>query len=227
MPKAERMSAVQDGPHEPATGFASSYILKVAACLGRIDAAAIDAAVAAIHRTWVGGGDIIAFGNGGSAITAQHFITDWNKGVFSATGRSFRGRTLIDNLGVVTAWSNDVSYSDVFSEQLRNLARPADLVVAISGSGNSENVVRAVAYANAIGCTTIGLCGYSGGRLKGMVQYPVWVPMEDMQVVEDVHAMFGHIVMQALSRSVSDAGAARHARAGGDPVALRRTGTGG
>ncbi|MEH3148687.1 MAG: SIS domain-containing protein [Methylobacterium frigidaeris] len=227
MPKADRMHAVQHVHRDPAIRFAASYFLKVAACLGRTDAAAIDAAVAAIDRAWIGGADVITLGNGGSAITAQHFVTDWNKGIFAATGRSFRGRTLMDNVGVMTAWSNDRSYDDVFIEQLRNLARPNDLVVAISGSGNSENVVRAVGYANSIGCTTIGLCGYSGGRLKDMVRYPVWVPVDDMQVVEDVHAMFGHIVMRALSRRVSEGCTDRSARGDGDPAPLRRSGTGG
>ena len=226
MPKANLMHAARSVHEEAATGFASSYLLKVAVCLGRIDPAAIDVAISAIHRTWVRGGEILTFGNGGSAITAQHFITDWNKGVFAATGRSFRGRTLVDNVGIMTALSNDSSYDDVFVEQLRNLARPKDLVVAISGSGNSENVIRAVAYANAIGCETIGLCGYSGGRLKDMVRYPVWVPMDDMQVIEDVHAMFGHIAMQALSRSASGAGAQRTVNDGG-AAPSRRVGAGG
>lgn len=84
--------------------------------------------------------------------------------MFEATRRPFRGRSLIDNMGIVTACANDVSYADVFVEQLRNIATPQDLVVAISGSGNSENVVRAVRYANEIGCETLGLVGYSGAK---------------------------------------------------------------
>jgi D-sedoheptulose 7-phosphate isomerase len=178
--------------------YAARYLGRLTTVLSALDAAALDGAIAAISRVWHAGGQIITLGNGGSAITALHFVTDWNKGVFSATGRPFRGRSLVDNMGIVTAYANDISYADVFVEQLRNLAQPQDLVLAISGSGNSENVIRAVAYANEIGCETVGLVGFSGGRLKGLAKHVVWAAIDDMQIAEDVHAIFGHVVMQAL-----------------------------
>lgn len=178
--------------------FAATYLQKLGAVLEGLVPAEIDGAIEVIRHVWLDGGQIITLGNGGSAMTALHFITDWNKGIFSATGRPFRGRTLTDNMGIITAYSNDISYSDVFVEQLKNLVTKRDLVVAISGSGNSENVIRAVDYANEIGCETLGLVGYSGGRLKDRTRRTVWARVDDMQLCEDVHAIFGHIVMQAL-----------------------------
>ncbi len=178
--------------------YAAPYVRKLVTVLEALDAAQLDSAIEAIRRVWMDGGQIITLGNGGSAMTALHFITDWNKGIFSATGHPFRGRSLVDNMGIVTAYSNDMSYADVFVEQLKNLATKRDLVLAISGSGNSENVIRAVTYANELGCETIGLVGYSGGKLKGLAKHVVWADVNDMQLSEDVHAIFGHMVMQAL-----------------------------
>jgi D-sedoheptulose 7-phosphate isomerase len=131
-------------------------------------------------------------------MTALHFITDWNKMVYLQTGKSFRGRTLVDSMGLISAYANDLSYADVFSEQIKNLAVKGDLVIAISGSGNSENVIRAVDVANEIGCETLGLCGFQGGRLKEKAKHVLWVAVPDMQLCEDAHAIFGHIVMKRL-----------------------------
>jgi len=187
-----------DGSQAIARQGCAAYIDRLTAVLSAVDVAAMEEGVELIERVWRRGGQIITLGNGGSAMTALHFITDWNKSVFMASGRSFRGRSLVDNMGLISAYSNDVSYQDVFIEQLKNIAVPGDLVIAISGSGNSENVIRAVSYANEIGCETLGLCGYSGGRLREIAKHPIWVAVNDMQLCEDVHAIFGHMVMQTL-----------------------------
>lgn len=177
---------------------ASGYTKKLGELLGRLDFAAIDAGVDLIEKAWRDGKQIIALGNGGSSLTALHFINDWNKSVFLRSGIPFRGRTLVDNIGLVMSYANDVSFEDVFAEQLKNILQPGDLVLALSGSGNSENVIRAVQYANKHGATTLGLCGYSGGKLKETAQHVIWVDANDMQLSEDVHFFFGHIVMQRL-----------------------------
>lgn len=177
---------------------AAEYLAKLQTLLAQTDAAEMDHAVGVIEKAWRRGAQIITLGNGGSAMTALHFITDWNKSIYLSSGRPFRGRTLVDNMGLATAYANDISYQDVFIEQLKNIAVKGDLVIAISGSGNSENIIRAVDYANEIGCETLGLCGYSGGRLKEKAQHVVWAAVDDMQLCEDVHALFGHVVMQAL-----------------------------
>jgi D-sedoheptulose 7-phosphate isomerase len=177
---------------------ASGYTKKLGELLSRLDFAAIDAGVDLIEKAWRDGKQIIALGNGGSSLTALHFINDWNKSVFLSSGVPFRGRTLVDNIGLVMSYANDVSFEDVFAEQLKNILQPGDLVLALSGSGNSENVIRAVKYANEHGATTLGLCGYRGGKLKETAQHVIWVDADDMQLSEDVHFFFGHIVMQRL-----------------------------
>jgi D-sedoheptulose 7-phosphate isomerase len=185
----------------PYAGTAQAYLSRLSALVESFDRAQVDRAVKVIADTWRAGRQIITLGNGGSSMTALHFINDWNKSVFMATGKPFRGRSLVDNLGLVMAYGNDVSFQDIFAEQLKNLLEAGDLLIALSGSGNSENVIRAVRYANDHGATTLGLCGYSGGRLKELAQHVVWVNVHDMQLAEDMHAIFGHIVMQRLCAS--------------------------
>ena len=175
-----------------------AYMQKLQTCLAELDHHALDHAIDLVRSAWQSGHQVITLGNGGSAVTAMHYITDWNKAVHLATGKGFRGRTLVDSMGLMTAYANDLSYADVFSAQLLNIAVTGDLVIAISGSGNSENIIRAVDAANDIGCITLGLCGFNGGRLKQAAKHVVWVNVQDMQLSEDVHAIFGHMVMKAL-----------------------------
>ena len=179
-------------------GTTQDYISRLSAVLAALDRAQIDNAVNVIAEAWRAGRQVITLGNGGSSMTALHFVNDWNKSIFMASGKPFRGRSLVDNMGLVMSYGNDVSFQDIFVEQLKNLLQAGDLVIAISGSGNSENVIRAVRYANEHGAVTLGLCGYRGGKLKGLAQHVVWADVDDMQLSEDVHAIFGHIVMQRL-----------------------------
>jgi D-sedoheptulose 7-phosphate isomerase len=168
---------------------------------GKLDHAAFEAAVELVRRAFERENQIITCGNGGSAYAASHFVTDWNKMVSLATGRRFRGVSLCDNIGMVTAFANDVSYDQVFVGQLRAILQPGDLVIAVSGSGNSPNVVKAIEYANEAGADTLAIVGYDGGVLKRVAMHHVWVPSHDMQLCEDVHLMFGHIVMKRLCGS--------------------------
>jgi D-sedoheptulose 7-phosphate isomerase len=164
----------------------------------RMDAAVFQQGIEVIRSAYLAGKKIITCGNGGSAYTASHYITDWAKMVNLATGKKFRGFSLCDNIGLVTAFGNDLSYEEVFAGQLRSMMDEGDLLVAISGSGNSPNVLKAVAYANENGGKTLAVVGYDGGKLKPMAQHNVWVPSFDMQLCEDVHLMFGHMVMKTL-----------------------------
>lgn len=182
----------------PKIGSAQSYTQKLAQLLGRLDFAALDAGVDLVEKAWRDGKQIIVLGNGGSSLTALHLVNDWNKSIFLSNGIPFRGRTLVDNVGLIMSYANDLAFEDIFAEQLKNILMPGDLVIALSGSGNSENVIRAVDYANAHGAMTLGLCGYRGGRLKERAQQVIWVDADDMQLSEDVHFIFGHIVMQRL-----------------------------
>lgn len=174
------------------------YIARLQDVLGSLDIPSVNSAIDAIGEAWLSGRQIILLGNGGSALVALHCATDWSKSLFLACGKPFRSISLVDNIGLVTAYANDLSYDDVFVAQLRNILQPGDLVLAISGSGNSENVIRAVAYANAHGNVTVGLTGYDGGRLKPMVKHSVWAPIADMQIAEDIFGIFNHIVLRAL-----------------------------
>lgn len=179
-------------------GTSDLYLERLSGALAALDRDSMDQGIGMIEAAWKRGAQIITLGNGGSSMTALHFCTDWSKMIPMATGRPFLGRSLVDNIGLIMAYGNDISFQDVFIEQLKNILRPDDLVVAISGSGNSENVIRAVDHANANGAETLGLCGFSGGRLKEKSKHTIWVQSDDMQICEDAHAIFGHIVMQKL-----------------------------
>ena len=182
----------------PYAGTAKTYLSRLSKLLESFDRTQVDNAVKVIADAWQAGRQIITLGNGGSSMTALHFINDWNKSIFMSTGKPFRGRSLVDNMGLVMSYGNDISFQDIFVEQLKNIFQPGDLIIAISGSGNSENVIRAVSYANDNNGVTLGLCGYRGGKLKNLAQHVLWADVDDMQLSEDVHAIFGHIVMQRL-----------------------------
>ncbi len=179
-------------------GVSGAYLDRLAIVLAAMDREELDRGVGLIHDAWQRGAQIVTLGNGGSAMTALHFVTDWGKMVHLSTGRRLSARSLVDNMGLISAYANDISFADVFVEQLKNVLNPGDLVVSVSGSGNSENVIRAVDYANSVDAVTLGLCGFGGGRLREKAQHSVWVRSNDMQLCEDAHAIFGHIVMQSL-----------------------------
>lgn len=141
---------------------------------------------------------IYFFGNGGSASTASHFVCDIGKATIRGDGKRFRCVALVDNVESLTAWANDAEYARVFSEQLATLAHPGDVAFGISGSGNSPNVLRAMEVARSMGLRTIGLTGMGGGKLKGLVEIPVVVPSNNMQHIEDVHLLVGHLLTSYL-----------------------------
>ena len=143
---------------------------------------------------------IYIFGNGGSAATASHFVCDFNKGVSEKKNRKFNFVCLNDNTSLVMAIANDISYEDVFRFQLINKLKPTDLVIGISGSGNSRNVIRAVEYAKEVGTPVIGITGYHGGRLKELADYHMDAMTDDMQISEDMHMIFDHMMYNVFTR---------------------------
>lgn len=180
-------------------GFSvSRYLAAHRELAQKLDLQAFDAGIEVVRAAFEGGRQIITCGNGGSAYAASHYVTDWNKMISLATGKKFRGVSLCDNIGLVTAFANDVAFEEIFAGQLRAILEPDDLVIAISGSGNSPNVVKAVEFANDAGATTLAVVGYDGGQLKRLARHAVWVPSFDMQLCEDVHLIWGHMVMKAL-----------------------------
>lgn len=144
------------------------------------------------------GKSVYTFGNGGSASTASHFASDLNKGAIHGRKPRLKAYCLSDNIPVMTAWANDVSYDRVFAEQVENFVRKGDVVIAISGSGKSKNVLNAVKLAGKKGATTVGLTGFDGGELKDCVDVAVVVPSDVMEQVEDAHLVIEHIVTTCL-----------------------------
>jgi len=176
----------------------SNYVRSVQTILESLDLAEIDAVARILKKAYEEERTIFVMGNGGSGSTASHMACDLNKGACLHAKKKFRVMALTDNLPTIMAIANDIDYESIFVEQLKNFVRPGDVVMGISGSGNSPNVLRAIEYARAAHCTTIGVCGYQGGKLKPMVDCCFHVKINDMQVVEDVHLMLGHILMRLL-----------------------------
>ena len=139
----------------------------------------------------------------GSAATALHMENDFNKGVSEKLEKKYHFQCINANIATIMAIANDNGYERVFEQQLENKLTEDDVIIAISGSGNSENVIRAVQYAKTKGCKIIGMTGYSGGRLKKLSDISLHVPLDNMQVTEDIHIIFNHMMMYILCGELS------------------------
>ena len=146
---------------------------------------------------------VFVFGNGGSAALASHFACDLAKGTVNGSPKRFRIMALTDNVPLMTAWANDSRYEDIFSEQLANFAMPGDVAFAISASGNSPNVLKALRVAKQASLTTIGLTGFSGGRMLALCDACIVVPSDNMQVVEDLQLSVAHALFTCVRARVS------------------------
>jgi D-sedoheptulose 7-phosphate isomerase len=178
--------------------FVSEYREQMISAAQTVDSKLVDLAIDEFRRALVDDRQIFVFGNGGSASTASHFVTDIVKSASHAGAKRFRVMALTDSNSTITAYANDLHFEYVFVEQLKNFARPGDLLLAFSGSGNSENVLRAVRYANAIGCRTIGLAGFAGGKLRTEAQECLVVDAHHMGRVEDGHFIVQHLIVYYL-----------------------------
>lgn len=161
----------------------------------------LNAAANAIMECRKRGGVIYTIGNGGSSATASHMVVDLGKGAneeLDGTGNNFRIECLADNTPIVTAVANDINYEDVFVFQLKRKLTAKDLLIAISGSGNSKNIIKAVEYAKGIGIPVVGMTGYDGGKLIDMCDYRMHCAIDDMQVTEDIHMMFDHMLLRVF-----------------------------
>ena len=179
---------------ESVESFAASYIRENEKLLASLNPRHIASVITLMREARDSGNRIFAIGNGGSAGTASHFVNDMGKGASVGRETRFKVIPLTDNVEWMTALSNDLSYEDVFVEQMRNFAEPGDVLLAISGSGNSENVLRAVRFANGMGCHTVGFAGFGGGKLKDLARYCVVVASDHMGRVEDMHMVLQHII---------------------------------
>src|SRR3954468_424764 len=187
---------------------ARPFMERIGQELLRIEAAEVKALADAIYECYQRGRTIFVCGNGGSGSNASHFCEDLGKGTLTREDfdndrkKRLRVLSLTDNTPYILAWGNDEGFDRVFVEQLKNLARPGDLLIAISGSGNSLNVLRAVDWANRNDLKTFGCTGFSGGKLRPLAQEGLHVPLDDMGIVESVHLTAFHWVVDDLHRRI-------------------------
>jgi D-sedoheptulose 7-phosphate isomerase len=172
----------------------SFYLNNLQELLSALPVAQLDRLVERLLGLYTEGRQLFLLGNGGSAATCSHIVNDFQKCVYLAGGRTFRCLAVTDSIPLITAWANDTAYEHVFAEQLRPWVQPGDMVICVSGSGNSPNVLKAAALARELGAYTVGLCGYEGGKLAPMVDEPIVVRCDNMQRIEDVHMVILHIL---------------------------------
>jgi D-sedoheptulose 7-phosphate isomerase len=174
--------------------FTEEYRKQLVETLAQLDLPKVDQAIEWFKEARASGRHIFTCGNGGSASTASHFVCDMVKGASYQRESRFRIMALTDSLATITAYSNDVGYDCVFAEQLKNFGQPGDVLLAISGSGNSPNVLRAVEYANSCGMRTIALTGRDGGKLGPLAQLNIQAPVPHMGRIEDAHMIVCHMI---------------------------------
>jgi len=182
--------------------FYSSYFADLKNTLDKIDLGILEKINTILYRALLEKKQVFTMGNGGSGSTASHFVCDLNKGVCYGQQNKFKAICLNDNIPTLLAYANDVSYTDIFSEPLKNLMQKGDIVIGFSGSGNSENIIKAIEYAKQNGGITVGFSGCGGGRLAEVAEYSLVVPIDDMQKSEDIHFVLCHLMMQSLMRMI-------------------------
>ena len=183
-------------------GDIREYISHEIETLQALDVDAINDALNLLLQTMENGNTVFVFGNGGSSATASHFQNDFNKGVSEHTEKKFNFLCLNDNMATLMAVANDIGFEEVFRFQLDGHIKPGDVVMAISGSGNSKNVINAVEYAKERGNKIIGLTGFGGGKIKQLADISLHAPINSMQVTEDIHMIFDHLMMSVLYKTL-------------------------
>ena len=181
----------------PVAGFVD-YSKRLQAVLQSTDWTGVARLAEELRDCWRTGRQVFLCGNGGSAGNAIHLANDFLYGVSKAIGSGLRVTALPANSSVLTCLANDVGYDEIFSYQLAVQARKDDVLIVLSGSGNSRNIVRALEQANALGMKTFAILGYSGGKARALANMPIHFPVDDMQISEDMQLVVGHMVMQWL-----------------------------
>ncbi|WP_439579724.1 SIS domain-containing protein [Elioraea sp.] len=184
------------GP-DPKAMFAA-YAERLAGALKRLDLDAVERLAQALKSCWQSGRQVFLVGNGGSAGNANHLANDYVYALSKRPGSGIRAHGLAANPSVVTCLANDEGYDSIYALQLAVMARPGDVLIAFSGSGNSPNILRALEEAKRIGMTSFAVLGYSGGKAKALADVPIHVAIDDMQVAEDLQMAVGHMIMQWL-----------------------------
>ncbi len=190
------------------TPLAHEYLKRLTTVLNTFNLDVYDQMVKILLDAYDRQAQIFVMGNGGSGATASHLACDINKGCCLDLEKKFRMICLNDNIPTMLAYANDISYDVVFEEQLKNYFNKGDVVLGISGSGNSENVLRAIQYAASHGGRTLGWCGFGGGKLASLAELSFVVESDDMQQVEDSHIIVAHMLMQHLYGALNGQGPA-------------------
>lgn len=185
--------------------FSKNYFNELKKAIDKLDLEKIQKVTEVIFEAYKNNKQIFILGNGGSASTASHFACDLGKGtikkVYDNKEKRFKVISLTDNIATMTAFGNDVSFEDIFSQQLKNLLNKEDVVIGISGSGNSPNVVKAIQYAKECGAKTIGLLGFkTGGKLRELIDYEITVQDNHYGRIEDIHLMLGHLIANYFAK---------------------------
>jgi len=170
----------------------------------RLPLSTIERIVEVLMRAYEGRRMIYLFGNGGSAALASHFACDLGKGAANGSLKRFQVLAFTDNVPLMTAWANDARFEDIFAEQLSNFVRPDDVAFAISCSGRSPNVLKALKVAREAGAFTIGLSGFQGGDMKNLCDLCLVVPSDNMQIIEDLHLSVTHAIFTALRAKICE-----------------------
>jgi D-sedoheptulose 7-phosphate isomerase len=202
--------AEKGGKHDDRCRFAAAYLHRVSRCIEALSVDEVARVIDRLDEAHRAGRRVFMIGNGGSAATASHLAVDLGKTILSepATDRRFRIMSLTDNVPWITAIANDIGYDQTFAEQLRNLMDPGDVLVAISGSGNSPNVLRAIETARAAGGVVLAFLGQGGGHARELVDDYVLVPSDAYAVIEDVHCVIGHLLTSFFASALSSERAA-------------------
>ena len=179
------------------------YLEREIETIRELDVEEINRALNLLQTAFENENTVYIFGNGGSASTASHYQNDFNKGISEHTEKKFRFQCLNDNIATVMAIANDIGYEEIFRFQLKGRLQPGDVIVAISGSGNSANVLNAVEYAKSHGNPVIGITGFDGGKLKTLSNVSLHVPIKSMQITEDIHMIFDHLMMSVFYQSLA------------------------
>src|SRR5574337_1052168 len=186
----------------------SAYLAELKTVMDSLPLQQVSRAGDILFECYMADHTVFTFGNGGSGALASHLVADLGKGTHFpgpkelADTRRLRAMAVTDNMPMVTAWANDTQYEDVFMRQIENFLRPGDVAFAISGSGNSPNVLKALRYARSAGATTIGLGGFGGGKMKDLLDCPIIVPSDNMQQVEDAHLVISHMIFLDLKTRI-------------------------
>ncbi|MCL2317492.1 MAG: SIS domain-containing protein [Methanomassiliicoccaceae archaeon] len=179
--------------------YAEGYLAELTATLGKVDLSAVDAAIELLVKAHKKGSRVFTAGNGGSSATASHIVCDFNKGISGSTDDKFELVCLSDSIPTITAIANDIGYEDIFVYPLKGRMKKGDVLIAISGSGNSKNVLKAAEYTKSMGNKVIAFTGFDGGKLLKMADINIHFPLHDMQKSEDAHMIFLHLIARAIA----------------------------